>query len=244
MDIDIARATDKELDALYEARTTALEGALIKALLSERSYSREGWGRAATNSGIAYERGQLADARQAEVDRLKAEVGRLFGLKETYSTAAFNLQAQLRDAELQAETLRAEVERLKVEEADTRNSYTALKHSAGDVLVRAEAAELQITLWREYHAFLNKAMEGAISLAWAHGWRCPERDSEKGAAYRVRLRIPDDDAAKQGEPAQKRQCIECGHDDVNLGWCGARPAPFDKLHCRKCCTIPACWKKA
>lgn len=44
--------------------------------------------------------------------------------------------------------------------------------------------------------------------------------------------------------AEKRKCVECEHDDVNLGWCGARPAPLHKLHCKACCTIPACWTQA
>ena len=40
------------------------------------------------------------------------------------------------------------------------------------------------------------------------------------------------------------KCVECGHEDTNLGWCGAWPVPFEKMHCEACCTIPACWKQA
>lgn len=52
---------------------------------------------------------------------------------------------------------------------------------------KIEALERQIALWKEYHAFLNKSMEGPIALAWIHGWRCPDDEVKKGADFRAKL---------------------------------------------------------
>ena len=65
------------------------------------------------------------------------------------------------------------------------------KSAADSFAKRADDAELQVELWREYHAFVNKANEGAITLAYVHGWRCADEDVAKGVEYRKRLGIPD-----------------------------------------------------
>jgi hypothetical protein len=38
-----------------------------------------------------------------------------------------------------------------------------------------------------YIAFLNKANETPIGSAYAHGWRCPQADIDRGAEFRKRI---------------------------------------------------------
>lgn len=82
--------------------------------------------------------------------------------------------------------------------------------SSGKTILRLRsekrALELQVKLWREYHAFVNKSMEGAISLAWVHGWRCPKADQAKGAKFREKLGFPD--------PVSQKQVIEPSHNEA------------------------------
>jgi hypothetical protein len=41
-----------------------------------------------------------------------------------------------------------------------------------------------VDLFNEYLSFLDEANEAPITLAYAHGWRCPEKDVEKGKKFR------------------------------------------------------------
>ncbi len=43
--------------------------------------------------------------------------------------------------------------------------------------------------WREYVEFLNTANEGPITMAYVHGWRCPEADVQKGQELRTALGV-------------------------------------------------------
>jgi hypothetical protein len=59
-----------------------------------------------------------------------------------------------------------------------------------DAQAEIRRLNLQIRLWKEYHAFLNEAHEGAITLAWNHGWRCPDDVYQRGVEFRKKLGIP------------------------------------------------------
>lgn len=48
-------------------------------------------------------------------------------------------------------------------------------------------------LWREYVEFLGKSNKGAISMAYVHGWRCPNFIAEQGQKYRRRLSIKENE---------------------------------------------------
>ena len=64
------------------------------------------------------------------------------------------------------------------------------EHSPTDLLralADLAAAEKRIETFIEYLEFINKANESAITIAWVHGWRCPEADMQKEQEFRERL---------------------------------------------------------
>ena len=52
-----------------------------------------------------------------------------------------------------------------------------------------EKAIKQVEIYGEYLDCLNKSNMGAITMAWVHGWRCPQEDIDKGEEFRKRLGI-------------------------------------------------------
>ncbi len=54
-------------------------------------------------------------------------------------------------------------------------------------MTEVERLQALVDLQAEYIEFLTTANEGPISNAWAHGWRCPQADIDKGADYRRRI---------------------------------------------------------
>lgn len=51
----------------------------------------------------------------------------------------------------------------------------------------ADYVRLLIDELDAYIAWLNEANNGPISLAYAHGWRCPQSDIDKGKQFRERI---------------------------------------------------------
>ena len=44
-----------------------------------------------------------------------------------------------------------------------------------------------IKLYDEYLKFINETEKGLVSLAYVHGWRCPDADVAKGIEYREKI---------------------------------------------------------
>jgi hypothetical protein len=59
----------------------------------------------------------------------------------------------------------------------------------------ADTTTSERELWREYANLLCDASQSPISLAWAHGWRCPDELIQRGNELRVALGI---------QPSQER----------------------------------------
>jgi hypothetical protein len=55
--------------------------------------------------------------------------------------------------------------------------------------LRIEGGEMNdlIAVYDNYLKFLNEANESPIYLAYAHDWRCPQEDLNKGAEYRMQI---------------------------------------------------------
>lgn len=50
---------------------------------------------------------------------------------------------------------------------------------------------------------------------------------------------------KRQTPGPERQCADCLHDDVTMGWClPEHRGIWEAAHCAECCVLPTKWKKA
>ena len=66
----------------------------------------------------------------------------------------------------------------------------ALIDSINDLKAQVEAGEKAIALIKLYEGyieFLGNANQGAVTMAYVHGWRCPQEDIDKGLEYRKRI---------------------------------------------------------
>jgi len=57
-----------------------------------------------------------------------------------------------------------------------------------DVIHNPEKYNALSIIQKEYIDFLNKANEAPISMAWIHGWRCPQEDIDKGNELREKIK--------------------------------------------------------
>ena len=77
-----------------------------------------------------------------------------------------------------AEIIHKQIERIKELELALKESRQLYADAKG-----------KIETFKEYLQFLYKANEGPISMAHAHGWRCPKEDIEKGEDFREKLNL-------------------------------------------------------
>ncbi len=135
---------------------------------------------------------------------------------------------------------REEVERLKAIvtlEHDGHADAVALlqqerdKHRVTLLQVRAltEAIDYALDVFEVVYRTGRTAQGGEQN----GNWECIEM------GYRRLQRV----IANKGD--RKAACSNCGHDDVNLGWCADVQRPeFEMLHCRACCEFKEHWGAA
>jgi len=107
-----------------------------------------------------------------------------------------DLEADLKESRLLYKEAKEEIDRLKDEYGEFRE-YHHYK-----IMPKLERYETALRLFEEYCEFVNDGNEGAIVLAYNHGWRADQKVVEKGKEYRRKLGIGEFKKEKTNENNQ------------------------------------------